>query len=79
MTVAENLEILKNYIGGVWKESLSKRVEEVVNPATGEVIASVPFSTREDLDLAVSTAKEAFKTWKKVAVPRRARILFRYQ
>src|SRR3954447_12853921 len=79
MTVAENLEILKNYIGGVWKESLSKRVEEVVNPATGEVIARVPFSTREDLDLAVSTAKEAFKTWKKVAVPRRARILFRYQ
>ncbi|TWD90201.1 malonate-semialdehyde dehydrogenase (acetylating)/methylmalonate-semialdehyde dehydrogenase [Neobacillus bataviensis] len=79
MTVAENLQILKNYIGGVWKESLSNQVEEVVNPATGEVIARVPFSTREDLDLAVSIAKQAFKTWKKVPVPRRARILFRYQ
>lgn len=79
MTVAENLQILKNYIGGVWKESLSKQVDEVVNPATGEVIARVPFSTREDLDLAVSIAKQAFKTWKKVPVPRRARILFRYQ
>ncbi|MEH7548363.1 CoA-acylating methylmalonate-semialdehyde dehydrogenase [Neobacillus vireti] len=79
MTVAENLQILKNYIGGVWEESLSKQVDEVVNPATGEVIARIPFSTREDLDLAVSIAKQAFKTWKKVPVPRRARILFRYQ
>ncbi|MEH7119171.1 CoA-acylating methylmalonate-semialdehyde dehydrogenase [Neobacillus vireti] len=79
MTVAENLHILKNYIGGSWKESLSKQMDEVVNPATGEVIARVPFSTREDLDIAVSIAKQAFKTWKKVPVPRRARILFRYQ
>jgi malonate-semialdehyde dehydrogenase (acetylating)/methylmalonate-semialdehyde dehydrogenase len=79
MTVAQNLQILKNYIGGEWKPSSSDKTEEVPNPATGEVITRVPLSNREDLDLAVATAKEAFKTWKKVAVPRRARILFRYQ
>jgi len=79
MVVSQKMKTLKNYIGGKWIESTSILAEEVPNPATGEVIARVPLSTREDLDHAVATAKEAFKTWKKVAVPRRARILFRYQ
>ena len=79
MTVTQDLQILKNYIGGKWTESASNHIEDVPNPATGEIIARVPLSTREDLNYAVATAKEAFKTWRKVAVPRRARILFRYQ
>jgi malonate-semialdehyde dehydrogenase (acetylating) / methylmalonate-semialdehyde dehydrogenase len=79
MVVTQNIQALKNYIGGKWVESTSKQVEEVPNPASGEVIAYVPLSTREDLDKAVVTAKEAFKTWRKVPVPQRARILFRYQ
>ncbi|WJE52356.1 CoA-acylating methylmalonate-semialdehyde dehydrogenase [Bacillus cereus] len=79
MGVTKDVQTLKNYIGGQWIESISKQVEEIPNPATGEVIAYVPLSSREDLDRAVATAKEAFKTWRKVAVPRRARILFRYQ
>ncbi|MFD4818790.1 CoA-acylating methylmalonate-semialdehyde dehydrogenase [Peribacillus butanolivorans] len=79
MALTKNVLTLKNYIGGQWIESTSKQVEEVPNPATGEVIARVPLSTRKDLDRAVTTANEAFKTWRKVAVPRRARILFRYQ
>lgn len=79
MVVMKNVQTLKNYIGGQWIESTSKQVEDVPNPATGEIIARVPLSTKEDLDRAVATAKEAFKTWRKVAVPRRARILFRYQ
>ncbi|MBT2734065.1 CoA-acylating methylmalonate-semialdehyde dehydrogenase [Bacillus sp. ISL-7] len=79
MELTQTVQTLKNYIGGQWVESTSKQFEEVPNPATGEVIARVPISTREDLDNAVAIAKEAFKTWRKVAVPRRARILFRYQ
>lgn len=79
MVVTKNVKTLKNYIGGQWIESTSKQVEDVPNPATGEIIARVPLSTKEDLDRAVATAKEAFKTWRKIAVPRRARILFRYQ
>ncbi|EJS76863.1 CoA-acylating methylmalonate-semialdehyde dehydrogenase [Bacillus cereus] len=79
MVVTKNVRTLKNYIGGQWIESTSKQVEDVPNPATGEIIARVPLSTKEDLDRAVATAKEAFQTWRRVAVPRRARILFRYQ
>ncbi|HGH0834044.1 TPA: CoA-acylating methylmalonate-semialdehyde dehydrogenase [Staphylococcus pseudintermedius] len=72
-------ELLKNYIGGKWVESKSEEKIEVLNPATKEVIAYVPVSTREELDEAAKVAQEAFLKWKEVAVPKRARILFKFQ
>ncbi|MED0673916.1 CoA-acylating methylmalonate-semialdehyde dehydrogenase [Aneurinibacillus aneurinilyticus] len=80
MTLAKDkVQHVKNFVGGAWTESIAERYEEVPNPATGETIAYVPISSREELDRAVTAAKEAYKTWKTVAVPRRARILFKYQ
>ncbi|MBA4601619.1 CoA-acylating methylmalonate-semialdehyde dehydrogenase [Thermoactinomyces mirandus] len=73
------MKTLKNYINGKWVESGSDKTEEVFNPATGEVIAFVPISTKEEVDESVKAAKTAFETWKNVAVPKRARILFKYQ
>ncbi|MCY8489217.1 methylmalonate-semialdehyde dehydrogenase [Bacillus atrophaeus] len=70
---------LKNYINGEWIESKTDKYEDVVNPATKEVLCQVPISTKEDIDYAVEKASQAFKKWSKVAVPRRARILFNYQ
>lgn len=77
--VLKSFEILKNYINGEWVESTSGKTEDVVNPATGKVIAKVPISTREEVDAAVETATRAFETWKEVDVPKRARILFKFQ
>lgn len=79
MSTQTNLVTLRNYIGGKWVESTSGKVEAVPNPATGEILAQVPLSNKEDLEQAVAVANEAFKSWSKVAVPRRARILFKYQ
>lgn len=73
------VKALQNYVDGKWIEANSGDTQEVFNPATGEVIAHVPISSQEDLNHAVEVAAEAFKTWKKVAVPKRARILFKYQ
>ena len=70
---------LKNYIGGEWLDAYTSHYEAVPNPATGEEIAQVPLSTKEDVDKAVEVAKEAFHSWKKVPVPKRARHLFKYQ
>src|SRR5699024_2489210 len=78
MTI-KTAEKLKNFIGGKWVETQSDKTEPVYNPATGEVIAQVPLSTTAELDEAVQVAAEAFETWKDVPVPRRARILFKYQ
>lgn len=72
-------ERVKNYVNGAWVESSSGRDEEVYNPATGEVIAYVPISSKEELGAAVEAAAAAFQAWKRVAVPRRARYFFQYQ
>lgn len=70
---------IKNYINGEWVDSDTSKYEEVVNPATREVMALVPLSSAEDVEKAVEVAQGAFHHWKNVPVPRRARILFNYQ
>lgn len=70
---------LKNYINGQWVASRTANYEDVYDPATEEVLCQVPLSTKEDLDDAVKAAHKAFKTWSRVPVPKRTRILFRYQ
>ena len=47
----------KNFIGGEWVDASSGETMEVLNPATGEVIAEVPRSTAEDVERAVDAAK----------------------
>src|SRR5947207_15934105 len=49
-----------NFIDGETAESSSGEVDEIINPASGEVIASVPKSTAEDVDRAVAAAETAF-------------------
>ncbi|HEU5138990.1 MAG TPA: CoA-acylating methylmalonate-semialdehyde dehydrogenase [Bacillales bacterium] len=71
-------QFLKNFINGEWIESTTTEFQEVPNPASGETLAQVPISTSGDLDQAVLAANEAFQTWRKVPVPKRARILFNY-
>jgi malonate-semialdehyde dehydrogenase (acetylating) / methylmalonate-semialdehyde dehydrogenase len=70
--------VLKNFINGAWVSSTSGKTLDVPNPATNQLLTRVPISSREDVDLAVAAAKEAFTKWKKVPVPKRARILFKY-
>lgn len=70
---------LKNYINGEWVESKTTKYEDVYNPATKEIIAQVPISTKEDLDDAAKVAQAAFEKWSKVGVARRAKVLFKYQ
>jgi succinate-semialdehyde dehydrogenase/glutarate-semialdehyde dehydrogenase len=50
---------------------------EVVNPATEEVVATVPSATVEDVELAVATAKAAFGAWAATDVEHRAHVLAR--
>jgi succinate-semialdehyde dehydrogenase/glutarate-semialdehyde dehydrogenase len=52
-------------------------VIEVVNPATEEVVDTVSAGSREDVELAVATAKRAFPEWSRTDVEKRAEILTR--
>ena len=48
------------FIGGQWVDSTGNEVQEVKNPALGEVIATVPEGTAEDVDRAVKAARKAY-------------------
>ncbi|PSL42927.1 malonate-semialdehyde dehydrogenase (acetylating)/methylmalonate-semialdehyde dehydrogenase [Salsuginibacillus halophilus] len=69
---------LNNYINGQWVAASATETQAVPNPATGETLAHVPISTKEDVDAAAQAARTAFKSWRKTAVPKRARIMFKY-
>jgi 1-pyrroline dehydrogenase len=53
----------KAFIGGEWADSVSGETMEVINPATGDVIAEVPRCNADDVDRAVEAAKQALPEW----------------
>jgi len=62
-------------IGGEWRQAAAHEEIEVVNPATEDVVDSVPSGSPEDVGLAVATAKRAFAEWSRTDVEKRASIL----
>ena len=66
-----------NYINGGWVDSKSARVLAVENPGTGEILAQVPMTTREEVDRMVKSAGQAFAEWKEVPVTERVGYIFR--
>jgi aldehyde dehydrogenase (NAD+) len=63
-------------IAGALVDTAAERIE-VINPATEEVIASVPAGTAADVDAAVSAAAAAFPAWSETPVVERAAIVRR--
>jgi acyl-CoA reductase-like NAD-dependent aldehyde dehydrogenase len=62
-------------IGGEWRHAAAHQEIEVINPATEDVVDSVPSGSPEDVELAVATAKRAFGEWSRTDVEKRAGIL----
>lgn len=74
------MEVKKMYINGKWVESISRKTREVINPATGEIIAITTEGSAEDTKLAIRAAKEAFYnkgTWRRTNAQARADVLFK--
>lgn len=69
---------MRNLINGQEMESFSRKVLEVTNPATNELIDTVPDSNEEDVDLAVKAAVRAQKKWAEVPLHERGRILEKF-
>ncbi|MBN9337165.1 MAG: CoA-acylating methylmalonate-semialdehyde dehydrogenase [Chryseobacterium sp.] len=70
---------VNNYINGVFVGTITDSWMNVESPLTGEVIAELAVSSKDDLDKAVSAAKEAFKTWSKTPIKDRVQVFFRYK
>ena len=77
--LANHVPTVKMLLDGKFIDSRSDEWHEVVNPATQEVLAQVPFATGDELDAAVASAKLAYKSWKNTPLAARARIMLKLQ
>ena len=75
---ASGVNKLKLFIDGEFVHSRADGTA-VTDPATQEVLCEVPFATADEVDRAVQGAKAAFRVWRDVPIPERARLLFAYQ
>jgi aldehyde dehydrogenase (NAD+) len=71
-TTADTLTRDKLFIDGGWVEPAGSGTIDVVNPATEEIIGSIPEGTPEDADRAVRAAAAAFASWSVVDPHERA-------
>jgi malonate-semialdehyde dehydrogenase (acetylating)/methylmalonate-semialdehyde dehydrogenase len=69
--------LLPNYINGKWCPSSATESLHVVNPATVDVLAQVPLSPQDDVDMAATAAAVAFSDWRRIPPPTRVQYLFK--
>ena len=70
---------IHHFIDGKPYPSKSTEWRDVINPANQNVVGRVPFATQQELDLAVASAKNAFKTWRNSSLSSRMRIMLKFQ
>ncbi|MCZ6501079.1 MAG: aldehyde dehydrogenase family protein, partial [Gammaproteobacteria bacterium] len=72
-------KVLDVYIDGEFRQSSAVESIAVTNPANQETLVNAPYTTMEEIDLAVASAKAAFLEWRMVPAPERARLMMLYQ
>jgi malonate-semialdehyde dehydrogenase (acetylating)/methylmalonate-semialdehyde dehydrogenase len=71
------MEKIYNYINGKWVESAVPDFSDVINPATGAVIARTPLCGKNDVDEAARAASDAFPAWRRTPAQERVQYLFK--
>ena len=56
------------YIGGKWVPASGEEKIEVINPATEEIIGTVPVGSKSDINDAITAARSAFSSWSKSSI-----------
>jgi malonate-semialdehyde dehydrogenase (acetylating)/methylmalonate-semialdehyde dehydrogenase len=77
--LADQAPTVKMLLDGKFIDSQTSEWHDVVNPATQEVLAQVPYATDAEINAAVASAKAAYKTWKNTPLAARARIMLKLQ
>ncbi|MGQ0677096.1 MAG: NAD-dependent succinate-semialdehyde dehydrogenase [Rhodospirillales bacterium] len=68
-------EKLEMYIGGQWCQGGDGKSEDVLNPATEQVLGKLPHASRADLDRALQAAANGFEVWRKTSAYERGKII----
>ena len=69
---------MKSLIGKNWVDSNDGKVINVYNPATNELVDTVPSLTKEQIDEAVQEAKKAQKGWEQVPLHEKGKIMMKF-
>ena len=77
--VAAQAPTVKMLLDGKFIESQTCEWHDVINPATQEVLAQVPYATDAEINAAVAAAKAAYKSWKNTPLAARARVMLKLQ
>ena len=76
-TTKTSVKKYHNYIGGQWVKSSSGEWFDNVNPAdTTDIVGRFPASNADDVNAAVTAAKDAATRWRRTPAPKRAELLF---
>ena len=75
----EQLTQAKLLINGEFIDSNTTQWQDIINPATQEVIGRVPFATRDEVNAAIAAAQNAFATWRETPLQARMRIMLKLQ
>ncbi len=70
--------VLKNFVGGTFVAAETEATSEIVNPATGRVVALAPVSTDADVDAAYRSAAAAFEEWGQTTPSQRQQALLKF-
>jgi malonate-semialdehyde dehydrogenase (acetylating)/methylmalonate-semialdehyde dehydrogenase len=70
---------VQNYVDGEWVTASGDEGMDTVNPTTGEKLAYVPFSNRDEVEEAVERGQEAFEEWSRQPVETRIQPLFQFK
>ncbi len=70
---------ITHWIAGKPWDGEAERHGDVYDPATGQVRGQVDFATPAEVDLAVAAAADAFQTWRRVSLAKRATVLFSFR
>jgi malonate-semialdehyde dehydrogenase (acetylating) / methylmalonate-semialdehyde dehydrogenase len=71
------MKTIRNYIGGQWIEPQVDEYQDVINPATGAVIARTPLCGTAEIDAAAQAAAAAFPGWRRTPPQDRIQYLFK--
>lgn len=66
-------------INGEFVESKTTHWQDIINPATQEVIGHVPFATVDEVNAAIASAQKAFESWSQTPIQARMRIMLKLQ
>jgi malonate-semialdehyde dehydrogenase (acetylating) / methylmalonate-semialdehyde dehydrogenase len=77
ITAAPPTTRVPNFVNGEWRDPSSSEWQDVLNPATGEILASVPLCSSVEVSQAVDAAAAAFPAWRRTPPEDRIQPLFK--